>query len=229
MRTATARRIRELLGLAPGADERAATDVLGADHALARVLARRRALSVQIAITSVPVVLAAIGTMRAVDSAPIVLGAALVVEIALLATIPFVRSRTHEVTYELLAEGDDDTLTIPVVRNESRRLRSWRERERLAGSLEKLLHASEGWSRARPAHGAPLGVRTLSFAAGEARDVIGLLRADTAAVRGIAMVSMLLRDGASPLYGYDPRKLREELARIRYLLAAPGDPLAQAA
>lgn len=229
MRAATTRRIRELLGLAPSADERAAADVLGADHALARVLARRRALSVQIAITSVPVVLAAIGTMRAVDSAPIVLGAALVVEIALLAAIPFIRSRTHEVTYELLAEGDDDTLAIPVVRDESRRLRSWRERERLAGSLETLLHASEGWNRALPAHVAPLGVRTLRFAAREARDVIALLRADTAAVRGIAMVSLLLRDGASPLYGYDPRKLREELTRIRYLLAAPGDAIALAA
>jgi hypothetical protein len=213
-----------LLGLAPGADERAAADILGADHALARVLARRRALSVQIAITSVPVVLAAVGTMRAVDSAPAVLGAALVVEIALLAAIPFIRSRTHEVTYELLAEGDDDTLAIPVVRNQSRRLRSWRERERLARSLETLLHESDG-----PAHHTPLGVRTLRFAAREARDVIALLRADTAAVRGIAMVSMLLRDGASPLYGYDPRKLREELTRIRYLLAAPGDAFAQAA
>jgi hypothetical protein len=222
-------RFRELLGLAPGEDERAAADVLGPDHALARLLARRRALSVQIAITSVPVVLATIGTMLAVDSAPIVLGAALVVEIGLLAAIPFVRSRTHDVTHELLADGDDDTLAIPVVRNECRRLRSWRERERLAGSLEKLLRASEGFNRPLPAHRTPLGVRTLPFAAREARDVIALLRADTAAVRGIAMVSMLLRDGASPLYGYDPRRLREELIRIRYLLAAPGDAIALAA
>jgi hypothetical protein len=215
----TARRILGLFGLAPGEDERAAARVLGPEHALARVLQRRRALTVQIAITSVPVVLAAVGTMRGVDSAPVVLGAGLVVEVALLACIPFVRSRTHEEAYSLLAEGEDDTLAIPVVRAESRRLRSSRERERLARSLEKLLHASERLNRPLPAHRAPLGVRTLRFARREAREVIALLRADAAAVRGIAMVSMLLRDGASPLYGHDPRMLREELNRIRYLLA----------
>jgi hypothetical protein len=221
MRTETTRRTRERLGLAPGEDERTATAVLGGDHTLARLLARRRTLTLQIAITSVPVVLAAIGTMRAVDSAPLVLAAAILVEVALLAAIPFVRSRTHEVTHELLAEGEDGTLAIPVVRDESRRLRSGRERERLARSLEKLLHASERLEGPLPEHRVPLGVRTLRFAARETREVIALLRADTAAVRGVALVTMLLRDGASPLYGHDPRPLREELTRIRYLLAGP--------
>lgn len=225
----TTRRIRELLGLAPGEDERAAATVLGADHALARLLARRRALSVQIAITAVPVVLAAIGTMRAADSAPIILGAAVLVEVALFAAIPYVRARTHDVAHELLAEGDDDTLAIPVVRDECRRLRSGRERERLARSLEKLLHASESWTRPLPAHRSPLGIRTLRFATREAREVIALLRADNAAVRGIALTSLMLRDGSSPLYGYEPRRLREELNRIRYLLAGPDERMPAAA
>ena len=134
-------------------DERAAASVLGPEHALARLLARRRALTVQIAVTSMSVVLAAVGTMLAVNSAPVVLGAALVVEVALLVMIPFICSRTHEVTYSLLADGDDDTLRDPRASERSAGAFVGRERERLARSLETP--AARGGALEPPAPGAP--------------------------------------------------------------------------
>ena len=46
-------------------------------------------------------------------------------------------------------------------------------------------------------------------------------------MRGVALTSRLLTDGGtSPLFGTDAELLREELTRIRFLLAAPGRPVA---
>jgi hypothetical protein len=52
-------------------------------------------------------------------------------------------------------------------------------------------------------------------------DVAALLRAEPSTARGVALATTLLTDGArSPLLRDDPRPLREELRRIRYLLAS---------
>jgi hypothetical protein len=57
------------------------------------------------------------------------------------------------------------------------------------------------------------------FAAGEAREVVTLLREEAARVGGVALTAGFLMDGyRSPLYAGDVGRLREELNRIRYLL-----------
>jgi hypothetical protein len=218
------RALARLLHLVPNDDEAVAATVLGDDHELVRVLARRRALTVQILITALPLAFAAIGLVRHADSAPLVLGSAAVVELALLVAVPYFRGRTRDLAEDLIAAGNRGALRVRVVAGHYRRLASRRERERIARSLERLLHDAERWYRILPAHRPPPGVQCLRFTASEARDVAELLREEPVPVRGVALTSRLLGDGyASPLYGNDVELLREELHRIRYLLVAPDD------
>jgi hypothetical protein len=211
--------IARIAHVAPHADEAAAADVLGADHELVRVLARRRALTVQILVTTLALALAVLGLVRGTASAPAILGAAALVQLALLVAVPYFRTRTREIAEELIASGHHRSLGLRVVNRELRRLTSRKERERIACSLEHLLRDAERWYSLLPAH-LPLGVRALRETAPEARDVVTLLRADGAQARGIALTARLLWDGMSPLYGEEAEELREELNRIRYLLAA---------
>lgn len=215
--------IARLLHIAPQADEAAAASILGADHELVDVLARRRALTLQILITSVPLAFAIVGLVRGTASAPAVLVAAAIVQLALLVGVPYFRGRTREIAGELIAAGHEASLGLRIVDSERRRLTSPKEREHMARSLEHLLRDAERWYRILPANRPPPGVRSLRFTEPEARDVIALLRSDGAQVRGIALTARLLRDGASPLYGHEAGRLREELRRIRYLLVAPDD------
>jgi hypothetical protein len=207
--------------VAPHADEAEAASVLGDDHALVHVLARRRALTVQILITSLPLAFAIVGLARGTASASVVLGAAAVVQLGLLVALPYFRTRTREIAEELIAAGDDSSLGLGIVEAEKRRLTSSKERERIARSLEHLIRDARRWYTILPAHRLPPGVLSLRFTEPEARDVVALLRTDGAQARGIALTSRLLGDGASPLYGPAADDLRQELRRIRFLLAAP--------
>jgi hypothetical protein len=217
------RAVARALHLAPRADEAEAAEILGPEHELVDVLAKRRALSLQILVTSVPLGLAAIGIALDVASATIVLAAAGVVELALLVAVPYFRGRTRDIAEELIAAGNEAALTLPTVEDEHRRLASPKERCRLARSLERLIDDAERWPRLGPGHWPPPGVLSLRFAVEEAREVVELLRAELAHVRGVALTSRLLSDGgSSPLFGTDAELLREELRRIRFLLVAPG-------
>jgi hypothetical protein len=213
-------RLGHALGLVPDANERAASFRLGPGHPLVRLLARRRSLAVQIAVTSIPVVLAVVGTARGVDSARIVLAVAVAVQLALLMSMPVLRRRTHDATRDLIAAGDVRALSIPVVADDRNELVSEPQRERLAASLESLVETAAAWRRRVPLRRLPLGVLCMRHALEDAREVVALLRADDAQARGVALTARLLWDGASPLYGEDADALRRELARIRYLLVA---------
>jgi hypothetical protein len=215
-------RLLRALHVVPQADEAAAASVLGEDHELVNVLARRRALTVQILVTSIPLAMAAIGLARDVHSAPVVLGAAAIVELGLLVAVPYFRGRTRDLAEELIVAGDDAARRLRVVDDEYRRLASRKERERLARSLERLLQDAGRRYRILAGHRPPLGVHCLRHTMAEAREVVALLRTQVVDVRGVALTSRLLTDGqASPLFGENPERLREELHRIRYLLAAP--------
>ena len=131
-RSGSLQRIARIAHVAPHADEAAAADVLGADHELVRVLARRRALTVQILVTTLPLALAALGLVRGTASAPAILGAAALVQLALLVAVPYFRTRTREIAEELIASGHHRSLGLRVVNRELRRLTSRRERERIA-------------------------------------------------------------------------------------------------
>ena len=64
----------------------------------------------------------------------------------------------------------------------------------------------------------PFEPRVLMLAAGELRDVIGLLRTEGVSARGVARAERLVERAVSPLYGQDVGALREELRRVRDLL-----------
>lgn len=150
------------------------------------------------------------------------LAAAAIVQLGLLIAVPYFRGRTRDIAEELIAAGHDTARELRVVDDEYRRLASPKERERLARSLAHLLHDAERWYRMLPAHRPLPGVHCLRFTAEEARDVVALLRAEVVDIRGVALTSRLLTDGyASPLFGEDVERLREELRRIRYLLSVP--------
>ena len=217
-------RLRALARIArvvPQPDEAEAASVLGDDHELVHVLARRRALTVQIAVTTLPLAFAIVGLVRGTASAPVVLGAAAVVQLGLLTALPYFHTRTREIVEDLIAAGHDGSLRVRIVEAHRRRLTTRKERERIARSLEHLIRDAERWYSILPAHRPPPGVVSLRFTEPEARDVVALLRTDGAQARGIALTSRLLGDGASPLYGPTADELRLELRRIRYLLAAP--------
>ena len=158
IRADISRRLRataRALQLARRDDESAAVDILGPEHELVDVLARRRALSRQILVTSIPLGLAAIGIVLDVASAPVVLAAAAAVELALLVAVPYLRGRTREIAEELIAAGNDAARTLPTVEDEHRRLASPEERRRLARSLERLIEDAERWPRLGPRHTSP--------------------------------------------------------------------------
>jgi hypothetical protein len=227
MRIETKPLIARMLGVAPGEDESAATAALGPDHELARLLTRRRTLVRQLAITSLTLSAAALATVLHAGDAGIVLVAAAAVELVLAAAFLYCRSRTRDVSQELIAAGEDAAFSVRAVRREGRRLVSRRERERFAGSLEHMLHDSEYWHRIRPASRPLDGTQFLRFAASEAREVVALLRAEAVHVRGVALMARFLMDGvSSPLYAGDAARIREELRRIRYLLTPADSSLA---
>ena len=68
----------------------------------------------------------------------------------------------------------------------------------------------------------PFEPMVLTMAAGELRDVIGLLRAEGVSARGVARAERLVERAVSPLYGQDVGALREELCRVRDLLGNGG-------
>ncbi len=151
------------------------------------------------------------------------------VQAALLLAIPYFRGRTRDLAEELIAAGNGAARTLRLVEDEHRRLASPKERHRLARSLERLIADAERWPRLGPGHRPPPpGVTALRFTVPEARAVVEQMRAEPAEVRGVALTSRLLSDGGrSPLFGHDAELLREELRRIRYLLAAPQDAHAE--
>jgi hypothetical protein len=221
------RTLARTLHLAPRADESAAAAALGPEHELVGVLARRRALTVQMLVTAIPLTLAAVGIVRHAASAPLILGAAAAVQLGLLVAVPYSRQRVRDISEELIATGNGAARGLRIVEDEHRRLASRAEQERLAQSFERLIETALRWPRLGPGFVPPPGVTCLRRAIPEAREVVALLREGAADVRGVALTSRLLTDGGtSPLFGRDAGLLREELKRIRFLLAAPAHPVA---
>jgi hypothetical protein len=203
-------------------DERAAVRALGGDHPLARTLALRSNLVVQLLVTSIPVAFALAGLVLHDRRAPIVLGASALVGLALCAALGFVRQSTRERARELIASGAD-MRELPPVQDERRRLASRRSREQLARSLESYLRDAEKWEEILPPYRPPLEVRCLRFVADEVRAVASRLRAESPHVRGVAAVAGFLMEG-SPLFRGDVVRLRAELVRICDLLGGAADP-----
>jgi hypothetical protein len=205
--------------LMPTASEhRGAATALGERHPLTTALARNRTVARQ-TVVAAAVVPAGVAAMVAhLALGPVVTAATALVVVAFAAVWTSTRRTLVDAVHELIVEGDR-SLMLPTVLRERRRLDSRKERERLARSLEQALDDAWGWYRRPPRPRGLPGVVCLRDATPEARAVIRQLRSGQVAVRGVAMTARLLMDGLrSPLYSGDRRRLREELARIRFAL-----------
>ena len=209
-------------------DETTAASALGAEHPLARSLARERTRMFQLVFTVVPLLLGIVGVLRHDARAPLVLGAAAIVALGLLTTNLFVRQQTREHARALIAAGRE-RLPLRAVDRERRLLARTRERLRLARSLERHLRDAERWDTLIPQARPLVDVRRLRFASREVSEVVARLRSDAPSVVGIAAVFQLLTDSRrSPLYAGEAHELRRELVRIADLLVPDEDERAAA-
>lgn len=119
---------------------------------------------------------------------------------------------------ELIAQGRG-ALPLEAVVRERQRLLDPVHRERLARSLD-VIRTEVGrppgeCHQIRPLYSVPV-VGAVSSELGQAAR---LVRND-GGLRGLARAEQLITDGHSPLYGDDEVILRQELGRIRFLLAS---------
>ena len=129
------------------------------------------------------------------------------------------RMRAAERTAQLLrllASGRGGPLPPLVART---RDRLERDRQAMARTLEAL---GAGAARASaPPQGAAAFPGTAARELGaELAAVAAQVRRPDAGVAGLAQTELLLADARSVLYGHDPVALRQELGRVRFLLAS---------
>lgn len=149
-------------------------------------------------------------------------GSAAIVLLILTVLVAAHKQRERDCAIELVLEGHE-TVPIAAVQRQRRRLLSDQTRNGLAGNLEDLIRQAAGRSRLQMRVTAlPFEPTVLTMAAGELRDVIGLLRTEGVSARGVARAERLVERAMSPLYGQDVGALREELRRVRDLLANGG-------
>ena len=219
---------KPLLRLLSADEEETAKSVLGAEHPLVRSLGLQRVRLFQLLVTAVPILLGIAGLFRHEARAPVVLGAAALVELALLLGAVLVYQQTREHARALIAAGRE-RIPLRSVDRERRSLASRRQRLRLARSLERCLRDAQRWETTLPQARPFVDVRPLRLASREAREVATRLRSHSPAVRGVAAVFQLLTDSrSSPLYAGEAQELRAELVRIADLLAPAEDERAAA-
>jgi hypothetical protein len=191
--------------------------LLGPDHPLARADSRLRLLRSQLAVT---VVLAAVSvlasTLLGAQALRVAVGAA-VVSLALAGCVLLARASLRERAFELIAGGREE-LPLPAVESERERLSDRGYRRRLARTLDVITSEPDPrrdwWTPLAANRDAVHGAQP------ELAEIARLLRElPDVRARGVALVTRLVRDGAtSPLYQGPAPRLREELGRIRHVL-----------
>lgn len=190
--------------------------LLGPDHPLTRAESRGRMLRAQFGVTVVFGLVAAMFSPFLGTPALHLSAGAAVVAGALLVAAWVARIGLREHALELIASGREE-LPLEAIECERSRLRDRRYRRRLAGTLDVItLHSErhEWWTPVTGDHESVRGART------ELLEIAALLRdLPSVRARGVALVTRLVRDGAtSPLYQGPAPRLREELGRIRHVL-----------
>jgi hypothetical protein len=190
--------------------------LLGPDHPLVRAESQERTLRAQFVVTVVFGLAAGLLTpLLGPASLRLSIGASVVSALFLLAAV-IARVRLRERAFELIASGREE-LPLPAIESERSRLRDFGYRRRLARTIDVIRlepEVHEWWS---PIYADRESVRS---AQAELREVARLLRElPSVRARGVALVTRLVRDGAtSPLYRGPAQRLREELGRIRLVL-----------
>ncbi len=190
--------------------------LLGPDHPLARAYARERLMRAQFLVTVAFGVLAAVlSPFLGLPALHLSIGASVVAG-AFLAATWFAHLGLRERAFELIASGREE-LPLEVVECERSRLRDRRYRRRLASTLTVITMQPESREWWTPITGDHESVRVARV---ELLEIAALLRdLPSVRARGVALVTRLVRDGAtSPLYQGPAPRLREELGRIRHVL-----------
>lgn len=190
--------------------------LLGPDHPLARAESLLRLLRGQLAVT-VLLGVACVPGSAVLGSAALhlAIGAA-ALSLVLLGAVLLARASLRERALELIASGREE-LPLPAVESERDRLSDRGYRRRLASTLD-VINAEpaprDWWSPIVADREAVHGARA------ELAEIARLLRElPNVRARGVALVTRLVRDGAtSPLYQGPAPRLREELGRIRHAL-----------
>ena len=203
-----------------------APSVLGDDHPASRSAIQIHTLAVQAAATSSTVVARGPRGRRAPFLGRTVAGAAVLVELTLLAILALARQIQREHILRLIASGGE-RLRLEEVSREVRRLANPRYSVQLAKRLERALEDAERWHRIPIASRPPQGIRLLAGFAGETRAIVEQLRAGHAALPGVALLDLVLSGGyESTLYAGDREALREQLWRISHLMGHGTERLA---
>jgi hypothetical protein len=195
------------------------SNLLGPEHPLTRADARLSTLRVQFAVTAVlGVAMLALSPLLGSPALHLAIGAGAVAA-ALLGAVLMARAGLREQALELIASGREE-VPIPVVESERSRLSDRAYRRSLARTLDVIRaepSPKEWWA---PVYADREAVHA---ADDELIEVARLLRElPTVRARGVALVTRLIRDGAtSPLYRGPAPRLREELSRIRHVLIQP--------
>jgi hypothetical protein len=192
------------------------SSLLGPDHPLVRAESHERTLRAQFAVTVVFGFVAAFASPFLGPAAlRLSIGASVVAGLFALSAL-VAHFRLRERAFELIASGREE-LPVQAVESERSRLRNRRYRRKLARTIDVIAvqPQTRDWF-------SPVCADHASVVASQAelREISRLLRElPTVRARGIALVTRLIRDGAtSPLYQGPELRLREELGRIRHVL-----------
>ena len=195
-------------------------DLLGPDHPLTRASETLAAVLRQV----FAVALLLIGSVAAYvfgagQAIALVIGSAVVLPV-LGAVAGELWDRRRHAARQLVLDGRE-TLPLPAIQRECRRLLEARTRRYVARSFERVLqHVTRRPAPVPPSVRPLFDVRVVATVTEDLREIVSLLRAGVPHARGIALAERLLTEGVSPLYGYDAIALRDELRRVRYLLTA---------
>jgi hypothetical protein len=190
--------------------------LLGADHPLARVLERRRALLEQSLVVAAVLCASIVALADGLPAALALVIAAAIVQSALACTVAMLSCSKRAHVLDLIVEGRGD-LPLHDVARERRCLLDRGHQHQLAGWLDGIRREAEEpvrTCRARPI----FSVRVILAVAPDLATLAAQLRSGGTNLRGVAAAERLLIDGSSPLYGQDENLLSDELHRIRYLL-----------
>lgn len=190
--------------------------LLGADDPLAEALHDCRAAVAQlraVALAGAAGIGLALGGTPA--GGPLIAGAVMVACV-LGMRLAVLIERRQELCEELVIAGRAPRALSSVDR-EWRRVADPATRDRLAGSLERIAAIAEDPDDPRCI--APyFDLHVAHATSAELREVAALVRDPTTGVSGVALLERLVSTGGSALYGADERRLRDDLARVRFRL-----------
>jgi len=205
----------------------AAQELLGAEHPLARAEHRVRWLGRQAATLGVLLAVGALATVAGAPGLRPALLAGTLVQACLLVCLSAAVAVARERALELIAEGRG-ALPLDCVRRRRARLMRTRSVHGLAEAIQALRREARCPYRRYPRR-RPLYVPGVIRAAdAELATTVRVLSARPDAST-VARVERLLCGSASPLYGEDARRLRDELTRIHFRAADANDRASSAA